>query len=286
MLPLVSTAFAAVSIEWVTVGDAGNEADPLTGFGAVDSEFLISKYPVTYAQYTEFLNAKARSDPHGLFGSPSGGILRSGVAGAYTYSVTSGQENQPVAWVSWFRAARFANWLHNGQGDGDTETGAYTLNGATRGIFEVNPGATIFLPSEDQWYKAAYYNGETQSYSLFPNGKDTITTAEANFDNPWGGRVDVDHFPDTTSYYGTLDQAGNVSELTDGVIGNDRALWGGAFHIGEEYMRSTSEDVRRAYPATGVTSTVGFRLAAVPEPGTSMVALLLGGTCMLRRRRG
>ena len=37
----------------------------------------------------------------------------------------------PVSHISFFNALRFANWLNNGQGDGDSETGAYTLLGAT-----------------------------------------------------------------------------------------------------------------------------------------------------------
>ena len=40
--------------------------------------------------------------------------------------------------MSWYDAARFTNWLHNGQGSGSTETGAYTLNGATCGTDSQN----------------------------------------------------------------------------------------------------------------------------------------------------
>ena len=38
---LISPAFATVTIDWVTVGDAGNAADPLTGRGAVANEYRI-----------------------------------------------------------------------------------------------------------------------------------------------------------------------------------------------------------------------------------------------------
>jgi formylglycine-generating enzyme required for sulfatase activity len=64
--------------------------------------------------------------------------------------------DKPVNYVSWYDAARFTNWLHNGQGAGSTETGAYTLSGNT-GIITKNVGATVWLPSEDEWCKAAYY---------------------------------------------------------------------------------------------------------------------------------
>lgn len=61
------------------------------------------------------------------------GIARSGDSGAYRYKVI-GSANRPVTYVGWFDAARMANWIHNGQGDGCTETGVYNLNGATSGV--------------------------------------------------------------------------------------------------------------------------------------------------------
>ena len=57
-----------------------------------------------------------------------GGIsFNAGNANGSKYSVISGSGNHPVNYVSWYDAIRFANWLNNGQGSGDTETGAYTL---------------------------------------------------------------------------------------------------------------------------------------------------------------
>ena len=160
---LVSPAFAVVNIVYVTVGNAGNAADTSTGFGAVATTYKIGKYEVTNAQYAEFLNAKGSSNANGIFGYPaaSRGIIQSGVSGSYSYSVRSGFETRPVNYVSWYNAARFINWLGNGQGNGDMETGAYTLTGNS-GIISVNPGASIYNPTEDEWYKAAYYNGVTK----------------------------------------------------------------------------------------------------------------------------
>lgn len=282
---LASHALAAVTIEWVTVGDAGNTPDPLTGFGAVAETYLIGKYPVTNAQYAAFLNAKAKSDPHMLYDvlMPSFGITREGTSGNYSYGLTPGRENRPIVRVTWFNAARFANWLANGQGDGDTETGAYTLNGATSGIINANPGATIFLPTEDQWYKSAYYNGAAQAYSLYPNGADTITKAEANFGEYFGSMKDVGSYPMSPSHYGTFDQGGNTFDYTDGVSGTSRVLRGGNWFIGEEFLASTS---RTPYPVNGRTDNVGFRVAAVPEPGTLLLAMIAGAASLLRRRRG
>ena len=76
--------------------------------------------------------------------------------------------NRPVNYVSWGDAARFCNWLHNGQPTGaqddtTTEEGAYDLDGATSdaALMEVrrSAGASWFIPTESEWYKAAYYRG-------------------------------------------------------------------------------------------------------------------------------
>src|SRR5258708_4804016 len=162
----------AVTIALVPVGNPGNAADS-TGYGAVGYSYSIGKYDVTTSQYTTLLNAVAATDAYGLwnvnmanpFVMPTVGIQRSGSSGSYSYSVI-GNGNVPVYYVSWGDAARFSNWLQNGQptgaeGPGTTETGAYTLNGATSSAALMavtrNPGATFFLPTENEWNKAAYY---------------------------------------------------------------------------------------------------------------------------------
>ena len=94
-----------------------------------------------------------------------GGInYNAGNANGSKYSVMSGNGNHPVNYVTWYNSIRFANWLNNGQGIGDTETGSYTLgslgaDGKPTGGLSItrNPGAKVFLPSENEWYKAAYY---------------------------------------------------------------------------------------------------------------------------------
>ena len=57
-----------------------------------------------------------------------GGIIRSAAA-PYVYSARPGMANKPVVNVSWFDAIRFTNWLTNGQGNGDTESGTYLIVG-------------------------------------------------------------------------------------------------------------------------------------------------------------
>ena len=148
---------AAVNVEFVTVGNAWNAADT-TGYGSVAYEYKIAKNETTVGQYCEFLNAMAKSDAYCLYSTimasrcEIAGISRSASAGSYSYAVIGSTANKPITYVSWFDAARFRNWLHNSQGSGSTETGAYTRNGAMSGIYTLNPGAQTWKPSENEWY--------------------------------------------------------------------------------------------------------------------------------------
>ena len=277
-------------MDWVTVGNPGNAADSLTGYGAVDHTYQIGKYEVTNAQYGEFLNAKGSSNTNGIYNSDmaSAGITQSGSSGSYTYSVTGALANRPVVQVSWFDAARFANWMMNGQGNGDMETGAYTLNGATSGIINANVGASVYLPSENEWYKAAYYNATTTSYSLYPNGQNTISPEDANYNNlATGSTVDVGSYANDPSFYGTFDQGGNVWEWDDGVApGSSHVLRGGSW--GSNGLNSS---IRSSAPASfeggADGSTIGFRLASasVPEPTSILLTMFAGAVMLIRRKR-
>jgi formylglycine-generating enzyme len=109
---------------------------------------------------------------------PHGGILRMGTPGSYTYVVKAGFEDDAVNFVTFFDAVRFANWIHNGEGSGDTETGAYTLLGGSAtpsngSTVERNPGAAVAVPSQDEWFKAAHYDAALGIYYDYPTGSDT-----------------------------------------------------------------------------------------------------------------
>jgi len=291
-------------IEMVKVGNRGNVTDAGNGsvLGAVRYDYQIGKYEVTLAQYAAFLNAVAKTDSFGLF-NPNmetianvAGIDQSGSPGNFNYAVI-GTGSRPVAFVSWFDAARFCNWLHNGRPTGlqtgsTTEAGAYSLNGATIENFDVwrNPGAKYWIPSEDEWYKAAYHQpsggglgGPSDDYWLYPTGSDAIpgnlsgTAAnQANFSttvlsvtqsNQYG--MDVNYLADrgsysgSASYYGTYDQGGNLWEWNEVVIERAvddyvRGFRGGSWDNLETTLRSTfrTGDV----PETE-TPFVGFRVA-------------------------
>jgi sulfatase modifying factor 1 len=327
-----------IVIDWVTVGDPGNAGQtqtydpggPLT-FGAVTAEYRIAKHLVTIQQYTDFLNAVAATDPYSLYqefliGSDQNvaGISQSGTSGGYTYSVigpsgatpagASSPGNRPITYVSWFAAARFANWMHNGQGSGSTETGAYTLvDGQTSGTAPArNPGALFYIPTENEWYKAAYYKGggidagywayATQSDAA-PGNVIGSGTNQANYEMPSGYSVtqsaafsssqnyltDVGAFTDSASFYGTFDQSGNVFEWNDldGTADASRGLRGGSWN---RAASSLSSSIRSEVPANFDGNNIGFRLASpVPEPATlgmaSGGALCAGGWWVLKRRR-
>ena len=312
----------AVTIDWVTVGDPGNAADNTT-YGAVADSFLIGKYEVTIQQYTDFLNAAAKTDPYSLynvnmlFNLNSAGISRTISSGSFSYSVIDNggnSANRPITFVSWFDAARFANWMQNGQGSGSTETGAYTLSGATSGTAPAkNPGAVFYIPTENEWYKAAYYKGGGTSagYWDYATRSDSLpgntigsganqanykrlnvysVTQSSTYSANQNYLTDVGAFANSPSAYGTFDQNGNVSELNDltGAAGSNRGLRGGDWFYGAPDLGASSSQLTST---SFEKENLGFRLAAsvaVPEPSTCsslLAGLACGGYTMFRRRK-
>jgi len=219
---------------YVVVGNPGNPKDAQwnTARGSVSYTYEISKFKVTNAEYAAFLNAVAKSDPHNLMVSGGGEIIREGEDGSYTYTVLEGREKRPVLFVAAVDAMRMANWLSNGgRPDSDTETGTYSFNGYDA-VSRRNANADYFLPTDDEWYKAAYYdptkNG-TGGYWQYPPKTDDPAkmVAEpppggpfsANFDNvnaaDGNGTTDVGAYTAASSFYGTFDQAGCTWEWNE-----------------------------------------------------------------------
>ena len=279
----------AAGLEWVTVGDAGNKPDK-TGYGAVAYEFQISKFEINVAQYAEFLNAvAAKSDPHALWNSAQK-IDRTGAPGGFSYSAQPSHEREPVMHVTFLNAMRYANWLHHGGGQGDTETGAYQM-AVNGGLANREAGAIVWIPNEDEWYKAAYHQpqsagGPAENYWTYPTRSDAAPKIAAPGDTgpnlanfladtrpQPNGTVLRDYrdvmptgsFPGSASHYGTLDQAGNAWEwIETTVFETQRVMRGGSMCGSHEKLLSR---VRTSASPTKRYGDTGFRLArAVPAP--------------------
>lgn len=307
---------ATITIDTVTVGNAGNTADT-TGYGSVGDNYNIGKYEVTAGQYIAFLNAVAATDTYGLYNTTmsrtdyGSGITRSGSLGSFTYSVASAFVNRPVNYVSWGDAARFANWLHNGQPAGaqnasTTEDGAYYLNGV------INSTALLAVSresdwkwavtSENEWYKAAYHDktaGLAATYFVYPTSSNTapgrdmndVSGNNANYVWPGATPYPIDsgkyttvagEFQNSDSPYGTFDQGGNVWEWNEAVIGVTRGLRGQSWFnnpsggLPATYRNYRCDPVYESFD-------IGFRVAEVPEPAT--ICLLGFGALSLMRRK-
>lgn len=320
-----SSSASNVTIDTVPVGNPGNSSDPATAlinfpvFGAVNYNYRMGSFEITNGQYVEFLNAKAASDPLQLFNAlMAHDITRSGSSPNYTYSPAAFSANRPVAAVNYYDTLRFINWLNNGQGNGDTETGAYTLLGGTpiptnpqTAPIARNPGAQWYLPSADEWFKAAFYQpaalgGPSSSYWLYATHSNVDPTAAVvnssgsifnlgpnvatyfgptgTFGSGTGGVSNVGGAgPLNASFYGTYDQNGNVNEWTDTFYHLFPLLMGGSFHDSSISLKSTW--AWSTTPPTDISPAIGFRVMMIPEPSTGALAILSLGLMWTLRKR-
>ena len=264
----------------------------------------MGKYEITNAAYVAFLNCVAGADPNALYDTRmgthvQGGITRSGTSGNFTYTVKTGMDNKPVAFVSWFDAARFANWCANGQPAGaqsnaTTENGAYPLNNLNTGIIQkntTNPNTgqspMRWIPVENEWYKAAYYkgNGTASGYWDYPTRSNALPgtsvgssannanfynlvysiTQNASFSATQIYLANVGSYTSSASAYGTFDQGGNVNEWTDGIyLTTNRTTRGGSWTISTNLSKASRLS---SPPSSAGDEFNGFRIAgAMPLP--------------------
>lgn len=212
----------------------------------------------------------------------------------------------PVNNRHWFHAAHFVNWLNTSQG----HQPAYKFEGAAFRLWSPEEAwggtnlyrhkdAHYFLPTEDEWVKAAYWNGTNlQTYATLG---DVMPGADVDSrygqSEPYGGPWTVGS--GTVEFNGTYNMMGNVDEWVEspyysgqysGSMGysyppnsNIRGLRGGGYQDSSLRLRSTSRYGR--WPNTQL-GFIGFRVASVPEPGSTTM-LLAGamGLLFLWQRR-
>ena len=270
-------------IDFLNIGNAGNTADTTT-YGAVPYAYRVGKYEITQDAITK--------------------ATASGMA-----NVTAGPwtGNQPAATISWYEAAAFVNWLNTSTGKTAaynlTFSGSWSMNlWSSADAWQLggenlyrNKDAFYFLPSENEWYKAAYYNPAGTNYFLYPTGSDTAPTTVASGTNAgtavYNNAASVPAIVDSAgglSPYGTMGQGGNVFEWNESAFdgsnssaSEDRALRGGLWGYTESPLRSS---FRLNFDPSLEYNGFGFRVASVPEPSTAVLVLMAGGAWLLRKR--
>jgi len=272
-----------INIDFVTIDNAVNAPDTqvmsdgtTSGYGAVGYNYRIGKYEVTAAQWQTINTASLIGD----LGDWSG--------------------NQPVASITWYSIARFCNYLTTG----NTENGVYEFTGGslTHIMDHQQAGSTYgtayFLPTEDEWHKAAYYKPDGSGYTLYANGTDIAPVAgvDSNYDwvnsQPWNVGIG------TQEQNGTFDMMGNVWEWTETADGSDRVILGGSYlslsgYWSNGYYYRDLASSRRNFDAPySENYSYGFRVASVgeptviPVPGAVVLGVIgIGSVTWLRRRR-
>lgn len=321
---------ASARADMVTVGSPGNTGElsgagaggygPDAICGAVAYSYQIGEFEVRAGEWCGFLNAvdPTGANALGLYNanmdSSYGCQITQHAGGLYDFSGRpSGAESdwteRPVNYVSWYDAARYCNWLTTGS----TETGVYDTSAAGWGSSNAGDftaimdhqaaaalyGTAYFIPTEDEWYKAAYYDPVAGVYYDYPTGSNTAPTSEAppggsNSANYYGStwavgspyyRSNVGAYSSSESPFMTYDQGGNVWEWNETLISSSyRGLRGGSFSVSVGNLRA---DLRVYNNPALEYYDLGFRVASlsvVPEPG-SLGLLAFAGLLGLKRRR-
>jgi hypothetical protein len=280
------------TLDFVGVGNAGNGNDEGAGggsysspYGGVAYDYRMGKYEISQA------------------------AINAAVAGGLT-GMTAGDwsGNQPSASINWYQAAAFTNWLNTSTG----HQAAYQLNPALTALtlwssaeaWQVggenlyrNKNAYYFLPSENEWYKAAYQknDGVTANYWDYATGSNTAPIAVGSGTGAGTAVYDaVASVPAGVanagglSAYGTMGQGGNVWEwmetAADGINNSSsesRGFRGGGWDSAESLLRSSFRD---GSSPTYSDFNLGFRVASVPEPSAAVWMISAGMLALARRR--
>lgn len=314
-------------IDFVAIGNAGNQpyrtANPndfVNGRGGVDYEYRIGRMEVTSAQWLDFFNAafdRPAGDrlPHLIPPEFWGGVPATPInAGGRRWTVPAANANLPAGDISWRMAAMYCNWLHNDKRtDRDAFlSGAYDVStfGFNGNIFTDqaahSPGARYWIPTWDEWLKAAHYDptkpnpdGSVGGWWTYSNGSDIAFTygppgsgaANAGFDAPNPFAIPLGSYG-VTSPYGLLDVAGGTTEWTESIrtinTGEKYRVHDGSFWTEDSFEAGLLDRTREWGGELPHIADYwyGLRLASsVPSPAAATVFGLCGMVCVARRRR-
>jgi len=287
----------AFTIDFASVGNAGNANDAGAGGGSYSSSYGGVSYDYRM----------------GVTEVPQDWITKATASGLANVTAGAWSGNQPAANMTWYEAATFVNWLNTSTGHQAayqltvgpalltpwSSDQAWQLNGEN--LYR-HKDAYYFLPSDNEWYKAAYHqnDGVTANYWDYATGSNTIPTpivsgtgtGTAVYSGVTVSPADVDN-NGALSPYGTMGQNGNVSEwqesaydgINDGLpsLSEFRALRGGSWQNPEESLRASD---RNDHAPSDSGYDMGFRVASVaPEPSRVMLMLAGASIMLLRRRR-
>ncbi len=287
----------AFTIDFVNIGNAGNANDAGAGSGSYSSSYGGVSYGYRMGTYEIAQDAITKATASGVLNLGGG-----------AWSAT-----QSAASMTWFEAAAFVNYLNTSTGRpaayqldlGNTtltlwSSGqAWQAGGAGGENLYRHKDAYYFLPSEDEWYKAAYHknDGVTANYWDYATGSNTAPTAVASgttagtavYNNgAFSSPADV-NLAGGLSAYGTMGQNGNVWEWNESAFeginnssSENRAIRGGVWFAAEFNLRSS---VRFSLPPANSGDGVGFRVASVPEPTSTVLMISAGLLAIARRRR-
>ncbi|MBM4109078.1 MAG: formylglycine-generating enzyme family protein [Phycisphaerae bacterium] len=294
--------------EFVTITHAGNrpanpdEAPkfPYFPLGAVAYEYRISRTEVTTGQWVEFCNAYGQwVAPGGWFEMHGRFVFRDPGTGIY-----SGPADLPAE-LGWRYAARYCNWLHNGKRperwafeDGVYDTSTFTVNpdGSRNDQIARHPGARFWIPTEDEWIKAVYYDPDRNGpgldgYWLYPNMSDSppIPGVTTNAGLNTSG-MPVGSYPHARSPWGLLDASGGMDEVLETLAytaSRERMTRGSRFGGDPGFVQFRDRIDYTWHPSSHPSvGAIGFRVASlVPAPsGTLAVMMIVLGSLAYRRR--
>ncbi len=304
----------------------GTPDDQSIGRGQVNYEYRIGKYEITTAQYVEFLNAafdRPQTDWIPNLQAPigagwAGTSTTPNTTGGRRWLVPAGKEMNPVGAINWRSAAIYCNWLCNNKNldpsafmTGAYDVGTFGYITLPNGVLSFtdqpvrSPGAQYFIPTLDEWIKAAHYDptkpnpdGSVGGYWTYSNTSDVPyigappgAGGTANFGFDSGAfTIPLGAYATVTSPWGLYDVAGGSFEWTESIFTDPIA--GANYRLYEGSSRTTELNLAandRIYMygaqrpnAAGTTS--GFRVAAaIPAPATP--GMLVAAPLFMRRRR-